>query len=152
MHVLGRVGADHAKVLDLLAHVDARRLPLDDDVAGRRHLGLHLGRPVEDDAPLGLGVRQPALDDHVLRLGGQWGQSFDDDLAWWGWQAFARDGDALGADWRWGLWRCLADHQGFGRFGASGGLADDEWWGRASSVVWLLGDDDFAGGWWSENK
>ena len=152
MHVLGGIGADHAKVLDLLAHVDARRLPLDDDVAWQGDLGLDLGGLVEDDATLGLGVRQPALDDDVLGLGGQRGQSFDDDLAWWWWQAFARDGDALGADWRWGLWRCLADHQGFGRFGASGGLADDEWWGRASSVVWLLGDDDFAGGWWSENK
>ena len=146
MHVLGGVGANDAKVLDLLAHVDARRLPLHDDVARQSDLGLHLRRLVEDDASLGLGVRQPAFDDDVLRLGGQRGQAFDDHFAWWWRQALAGDGDALGADWRGGLGGRLADHQGFGGFGASGGLADDEWWGWASSVVGLLGDDDFAGG------
>ncbi len=146
MHVLGGVGANDAQVLDLLAHVDARRLPLHDDVARQRDLGLHLGGLVEDDASLGLGVGQPAFDDDVLGLGGQRGQSFDDNLARWGRQALAGDGDALGANWRWGLWGRLAHYEGFGRFGARCRLADDEWWGWASSVVWLLGDDDFAGG------
>jgi len=66
------------------------RCPLDDDVLG--WWGCRRGRgasPLENDAALGLGVGQPALDDHRLGFGGQGGQAFDDQLAGRWWQLFA---------------------------------------------------------------
>ena len=143
IHIASRVGSDHAQIFDLAFDYSLWCGPLYDHILWLDHNRIG-GRRLKDDFSLLRYVRQPSLDEHVLWLGGQLFELFEDDFARRWRYSLARYGDVLAWNLWWWLWRRLADHQ-WCRCDWSGWLlANYDWGSGRGRQIGVLFDEDLA--------